>query len=254
MDDPNDSNLMEEASNVDLMVDPDVDEIIYDPNYARFPVPFNELTEEVQRMIMEQRAVKERPERPEPMRVLVRTLTHLVPGADANEKFMSMCHRISKHQWGYEFSPIDTNVIIQGGEFGYNSRPCWFLLDHGEHPTGSHDPSLVPMKVYHWDGENFHEHTQPLSAQVREELKQYIFMPSQEQRNWVGRPENSPTEWRKFIRRKLRKMAKINDADIDFIQENPEHAEWLKIHVRPRFWERFQELTEEREERLAEME
>lgn len=96
-----------------------------------------------------------------------------------------------------------------------------------------------------------HEHTQPLSAQVRDELKRYKFMPSQEQRNCVKRPENSPTEWRKLIRRKLRKMAKISDADIDFIKGNPEHAEWLKTHVRPRFWARFQALTEERERSLA---
>lgn len=95
------------------------------------------------------------------------------------------------------------------------------------------------------------EHTQPLPAQVREELKQYVFMPTGEQRNWVDRPEKSPIEWRKFIRRKLRKMAQITDADIDFIKENPEHAEWLKAHVRPRFWDKFQALTEERERVLA---
>lgn len=46
-------------------------------------------------------------------------------------------------------------------------------------------------------------------------------------------------------------MAQITDADIDFIKENPEHADWLKAHVRPRFWERFQALTEERERVLA---
>lgn len=46
-------------------------------------------------------------------------------------------------------------------------------------------------------------------------------------------------------------MAQITDADIDFIKDNPEHAEWLKAHVRPRFWEKFRALTEERERMLA---
>lgn len=46
-------------------------------------------------------------------------------------------------------------------------------------------------------------------------------------------------------------MAQITDADIDFIKDNPEHAEWLKAHVRPRFWDKFQALTEERERTLA---
>lgn len=46
-------------------------------------------------------------------------------------------------------------------------------------------------------------------------------------------------------------MAQITDADVDFIEENPEHAAWLKVHVRPRFWEIIQALTEERERTLA---
>lgn len=46
-------------------------------------------------------------------------------------------------------------------------------------------------------------------------------------------------------------MAEITDADIDFIEESPEHAAWLKAHVRPRFWEKFQTLAEERERTLA---
>lgn len=145
MDEPSESNISDKAA--------EQDDIIYDPNYARFPVPFNELTKQVQNLILEQRAIKPRPERPDPMRVLVRTLTHLVPGASAEEKIRSMCHRISKHQWEYEFSSIDSNVNFQGFEFGYNNRPCWFLMDHGVHPEGSHDPSQVPMKVYNWDGE-----------------------------------------------------------------------------------------------------
>lgn len=76
-------------------------------------------------------------------------------------------------------------------------------------------------------------------------------MPTDEQRNWVDRPQKSPTEWRKYIRRRLRKLVPVNDADMDFREENSEHAEWLKTHVRPRFWEKFQLLAKEHDEKIA---
>lgn len=82
MEKPSESNISDNAA--------EEDEVIYNPNYARFPVPFNELTKPVRDLILEQRAIKPRPDRPEPMRVLVRTLTHLVPGASAEEKIRSM--------------------------------------------------------------------------------------------------------------------------------------------------------------------
>lgn len=91
----------------------------------------------------------------------------------------------------------------------------------------------------------------PLPEEMRQSLKEYLFKPKDENRTWVERPEKiSPEAWRRFIKRKLQHDDKPNAEDFKFIRENPEHEEWLKEHLRPRFWERFKALALEDEEKV----
>lgn len=88
-----------------------------------------------------------------PERILVQTLTQHVPGTGFKNKFMSMFELICMHVWGHSFDPFHENVNIYGAKFGYANRRCYFMVDHGKSPTGSEDPSLVPMRLFEYDGE-----------------------------------------------------------------------------------------------------
>ncbi|KAB8266997.1 hypothetical protein BDV30DRAFT_220996 [Aspergillus minisclerotigenes] len=92
---------------------------------------------------------------PHPVRILVHTLTHLVPsdGVVTNkdlygDKLISMLDRICKHAWGCEFQPGVHRWNTYGDEFGYNIRPCFFLLDYGS----SDNDEDVPIVCYEWTG------------------------------------------------------------------------------------------------------
>lgn len=96
---------------------------------------------------------------PSPVRVLVQTLTHLVPSDRViykpernigGDKLWSMYHRICQHQWGCEFQPDVHRWYSYGDDqFGYNNRPCFFLIDYGT----AEDDENVPILPYEWTGE-----------------------------------------------------------------------------------------------------
>lgn len=83
------------------------------------------------------------------MRILVQTLTHLDPQSeDASLRISSVVNRIFMHQWGCLFDPKTSNYNFEGCEIGYHNRPCFFLVDHREHPNGrGGHPSLIRMQV-----------------------------------------------------------------------------------------------------------
>ncbi|KAB8214143.1 hypothetical protein BDV33DRAFT_183328 [Aspergillus novoparasiticus] len=68
------------------------------------------------------------PLQPSPVRILVQTLTHLVPsdGVAGDEdpygdRLISMLDRICKHTWNVEFEPGAFRWYTCGDEFGYNN-------------------------------------------------------------------------------------------------------------------------------------
>lgn len=98
---------------------------------------------------------------PSPMRVLVQTLTHLVPsdnlianGEPYGDKLFSMLDRTCNHVWDYPFEPGLQRWYSYGDEFGYNNRVCFFLLDYGDAPDGKDEE--VPIQCLTWDGEKLY--------------------------------------------------------------------------------------------------
>ncbi|PLB43915.1 hypothetical protein P170DRAFT_64866 [Aspergillus steynii IBT 23096] len=116
-----------------------------------------------------------------PVRILVQTMTHLVPrdqGMDNNiwgDKVTSMLHRISRYHWRVPYWPFDNRFYSYGDEFGYSHRLCFFLVDHG---TTENDDE-VPILCYEWTGEDFKFTPELLaSKEVQDKLKEYPFTPA----------------------------------------------------------------------------
>jgi hypothetical protein len=101
---------------------------------------------------------------PSPVRILVQTLTHLVPmdgvapkNDPASDKLISMLHRICQFQWNCKYTAGVHRWYTYGDEFGYNNRLCFFLIDYG---TTSNDDD-VPTLCYEWTGESLYDQSSP---------------------------------------------------------------------------------------------
>lgn len=99
---------------------------------------------------------------PCPVRVLVQTLTHLVPSDGVIkrhnphvDKLLSILNRICRNTWNCGFDPDVFRWYTYGDEFGYNNRRCFFLVDYGS--TSNDDE--VPVLCYEWTGEVLYVYT-----------------------------------------------------------------------------------------------
>ncbi|BCS23937.1 uncharacterized protein APUU_40381A [Aspergillus puulaauensis] len=183
----------------------------------------------------------QRPGQPllQPARVLVQTLTHLLPSDGkiykpernpGGDKLYSMLHRICQHVWSHSY---DSDFFRWYGynddQLGYNNRPCFFLVDHGE----ADNEADVPVLAFEWTGEEFKPMPGLLqSPDVQEELKATPFMtppPSSE--------PAKPYPVRKMVRSMLRSVERVPDWHLQYITGHPEDMEWLKRKLRPRFYE-----------------
>lgn len=91
------------------------------------------------------------PLRPEPpVRILVQTLTHLVPGNDNFERTDFILNRICQHHWNCDFSVPKFRWAAYNDQFAFNNRRCFFLVDYGE----SQNDDDVPVLSYKWTGES----------------------------------------------------------------------------------------------------
>lgn len=97
---------------------------------------------------------------PSPVRILVQTLTHLVPSGDITRytdpymaKYHSMFDHICKHHWNRKFDPTIHRDYTYNDNLGYNDRLCFYLLDYG---TTSNDDD-VPILCYEWTGESLYD-------------------------------------------------------------------------------------------------
>ena len=84
-----------------------------------------------------------------PIRILVETKTHLVPGEDWHGKCLYMLDVICQYHWNRQDIPKQDRWSVYGAEFGYTDRPCYFLVDHGQ----SSKDDDVPLLRYQWTGE-----------------------------------------------------------------------------------------------------
>ena len=84
-----------------------------------------------------------------PVRILVQTLTHLVPGNDSFERTDLILNRICQHHWNCDFSAPKFRWASYNTQFAINNRRCFFLIDYGE----SQNDDDVPVLSYEWTGD-----------------------------------------------------------------------------------------------------
>ena len=84
-----------------------------------------------------------------PVRILVQTLTHLVPGNDSFERTDLILNRICQHHWNCDFSAPKFRWASYNTQFAFNNRRCFFLIDYGE----SQNDDDVPILFYEWTGD-----------------------------------------------------------------------------------------------------
>ncbi|KAI1780361.1 hypothetical protein F4818DRAFT_435569 [Hypoxylon cercidicola] len=98
----------------------------------------------------------------DPVRILVRTATHLVPGEDFSQRCFFLLNRICQHHWNRDFDHIQDRWNAHGAWFGYDNRRCYFLVDHGQSLHDEH----VPVLWYEWTGEFLCGHSQTTTAET----------------------------------------------------------------------------------------
>ncbi|KAK3935336.1 hypothetical protein QBC46DRAFT_218836, partial [Diplogelasinospora grovesii] len=166
-----------------------------------------------------------------PVRILVSTATHLVPGDGYFERTAFIANLISRHHWNRGMEWRRDRFQAYNADFGYDNRVCHFLIDHGESPDG--DDDAVPILWYRWTGESLVPIHEALPSRVRRKLRRFPFTP--EPRTEAREPVSAVTR-RERIRAKLHRDMRLSDLDFEFLRDNPVHARWLERNLEPKFW------------------
>lgn len=91
---------------------------------------------------------------PSPVRILVQTQTHLVPGDGWLGKMGAMKRAVARHVLNADFDKKKDNMIVYNDLFAVPGERCFFLYDHASSPVGDdvadHD---IPLLWYRWTGE-----------------------------------------------------------------------------------------------------
>lgn len=92
---------------------------------------------------------------PDPVRILVETVTHLVPGHVYPERVKCMQNIVCQHHWGRDFDDEKDRCYVYGlggrqqsGE-GERGHVCFFLVDSGQTSSKNENP---PIMRYRWTG------------------------------------------------------------------------------------------------------
>jgi hypothetical protein len=86
-----------------------------------------------------------------PVRILVSTATHLVPGDGFFARTAFIGNLISQHLWNHDFEWGRDRFEAYNAKFGYDNHSCYFLIDHGQSPDDNDD--AVTILWYRWTGE-----------------------------------------------------------------------------------------------------
>ncbi|KAM6482526.1 hypothetical protein HDV62DRAFT_45828 [Trichoderma sp. SZMC 28011] len=185
------------------------------------------------------------PQYPGPVRILVQTVTSLVPGNDWWQRIVYIRNIICQYHWNRDFDWDKDRWNSYGDDFGYDNRNCYFLIDHGE---SAEDP---PILRYKWTGKTLIAIQEPLPEEIQSKLKKYPFtrQPRQPNRR-SGNPtpgRYDPKTYRQIIRANLRRDAILTDDCIYFLATHPDDAAWLKDNIEARFWSKVQSALESRQ-------
>ncbi|KAI9740965.1 MAG: hypothetical protein M1818_004571 [Claussenomyces sp. TS43310] len=175
------------------------------------------------------------PSRPKPpIRILVQTLTHLIPGRDSFERIFFILNGICQNHWNCDFKGPQFRYAVYNGRFGLNNQRCFFLVDHGE----SENDDDVPVLYYEWTGESLKPLPQlAKNPKIQAKLKHDVPFTRQPSKH-CG--EKRPM--REVLKQRLYCADHLRREEIDYIREHPEDAEWLKAHLYPRFWRKLEAL------------
>ncbi|KAF2785783.1 hypothetical protein K505DRAFT_290765 [Melanomma pulvis-pyrius CBS 109.77] len=166
-----------------------------------------------------------------PVRILVETLTHLVPGNGSYERTYAILHRICQHHWDCDFTVPKFRYATYNCQFAINNRRCFFLVDYGK----SQNDDDVPVLYYEWTGETL----KPLprlatDPEIQAKLKEDL--PFTRQRS---KREKREVPIRRLVKSRLHYEEYIKRSETDYMREHPEDIMWLKAHLRPRLWRTF---------------
>ncbi|KAL7796952.1 hypothetical protein V8C43DRAFT_260694 [Trichoderma afarasin] len=182
------------------------------------------------------------PQYPGPVRILVQTVTSLVPGNDYGQRIDFIRNIVCQHHWNRDFDWNKDRWNSYGDNFGYENRNCYFLIDHGE---SAEDP---PILRYKWTGKSLIAIQEPLPEEIQSKLEKYPFTRQPRQRSGRPRPGRyDPKTYRQIIRANLRRDAILTDDSIQFLATHPEDAAWLKDNIEARFWSKLQSALESRQ-------
>lgn len=196
-----------------------------------------------------------------PVRILVQTITRLVPGDLYPERVRLMRNIICQHHWNRDFDCIQERFQARGADFGFDNRVCYFLLDSGINLDPVEDP---PILWYRWTGESLLVHPfsftrtiliisltlvysvtihKVLPTEILDRLREYPFQkpPSDGSRKLHVEPDAA--EKRRIIKARLYRNMPISESTIEFLRDHPEQATKLKDDLEPRFWSKLEALA-----------
>ncbi|KAH8685143.1 hypothetical protein BGZ61DRAFT_356160 [Ilyonectria robusta] len=172
------------------------------------------------------------------VRILLQTITHLVPGSDRPEKLAFIQNTVCQHHWKRDYDFAQERWYPYRDYFGLKNRKCFFLIDHHGHDHTIQEEK-VPVLWYKWTGESLVRIYEDLPSRIQKELKKWPF-------TWEGRkfhrvpkgPDGKydPMDYREIIKSKLYLGTPILKENIDFLREYPEHARWLRAHLYHELW------------------
>lgn len=191
-----------------------------------------------------------------PVRILVQTKTHLVPGTGRvfAERCLLMKNLICQQHWNRNFDPKQDRLRTQGTNFAYEGRRCYFLVDHGRSESDD-----IPVVWYKWNGKDLYdihpsERCQclpsgselveyPLPVQLLSKLKSYPFSPQQRGHSpALTSTQLDDAKRRQIIRSRLRSEMAIPKSDVEFLT-NPDQVQQLKAITDPNLWPRIDALV-----------
>jgi hypothetical protein len=85
-----------------------------------------------------------------PVRVLVQTLTHLVPTRGKDDRSCVMFDLMCEYHFGCKYDGRVFRMASHNDMLGYDNLRCYFLIDYGE----SLNDDDVPIVCYEWTGDS----------------------------------------------------------------------------------------------------
>ncbi|VUC38058.1 unnamed protein product [Clonostachys rosea] len=185
-----------------------------------------------------------------PVRILVQTLTHLVPGENNDSKTRDFLNLVCQKHWRCDFEFPKFRWATYGCDFASDNRRCFFLVDHGR----SHDDAAVPILPYEWTGKSFEPRIQLLQVpEIQAKLKYGI--PFTEPPKPTKKAKSDKRPIRAIVKSRLSYLEEVPTLELDYMRSHLDDLAWLKAHVRPRLWREFVvQLNEEKPTNAPEIE